>query len=363
MRSFMVLFACFSMCALAIGAGPAQLVAELAERAAGMPSVHFKANTVIRADSGSEFGNTEEWKIDFRRKMTWGTSERSSEYQAGGVDRKRTEMLFTPEYQIQSTVHSESSTTESSTAYLNPSDNYWEERVVLSNASNAFGLTNLDGKLTDIHSLLTNATKEIAPRRDNEVTLLCSTPKYRITLSLNKENRGISHFELVAKVGESKDTTVYEVAEWLNGVLPPTPRVFTYIQKIPKGRRKLPDGTRWIDGGIVITEGKKGSAYMPIPEKTKTFTVTMNHLQYGDLDADSFELQAKRPDGSRVNMVDAHHLEFAWLNNQIVPRVDAMAALNRRAFMPARRRRAVAFVCVSLVAVAFLGWYAINRQA
>lgn len=88
-------------------------------------------------------------------------------------------------------------------------------------------------------------------------------------------------------------------------------------------------------------DAEVGTDVIEKPKNTLIAEVTLSDIDLSPLRDSDFQLQTDIPNGTRVSMLDAHHLEFVWRDGKIVAVTDeSLKALANSKFFggPGSRR-------------------------
>lgn len=344
----------------------------------GIRSLSFHSHFRDRiADKSDVFTNalSQDWKIDFEGRRLWATTRRVIEHPTTAADK------------AQPTQYNESSVTSVAVrhisvnadkaavgfiSYLQTPQDYWETETGLGYLSYPFGYLKDGRKYQYIPNMIEYASKNVSSKNERGaslVVLACKTGEYEFSIRLNPGKGWMAEeieFTRTATTGEGgrPDHCLYTVENSSNHGGVWLPSSYRCRESQPAARRKLPKNARVVDGKFVTVVGdvKGGKDFIETPKSTLIAEVALSDIHLSPLRDSDFRLQTPIPDGTKVSMQDADHLEFLWLGGKIVPvTAETLEALRDSRFVsgPGSRRFWLTINIVLLVVL--ISCFAIRR--
>ncbi len=265
------------------------------------------------------------WKLDFAGKRLWRTSDSRVIGDPSASPSPRSPMysetLLAPDKLYEVAVDRKSKVAQSFTGFIKIPDDYWSTRTGFGYLSYPFGYIQ-DGRdykyIPDM--IRENAALE---RQGSVVVLSCKLKTYDIRIHLNPEKEWMAErIDYTAGDVAHPHVSSYTVerSSQHQGVW--FPELYHCKSARPAESQKLPPNFRMINGNLVIVDkgSKEGQDFIQKSESTLVSEVTLSNIHFNGLSDADFQLQATVPNGTAVHMQDALHLDYAWLDGQIVPR-------------------------------------------
>jgi len=322
----------------------------------GNLSFHSQSRDRI-AEESDVLTNTlsQEWKIDLNGKRLWATTRRVIEDPKMESDKaqvtKYNELSVTSAAIREISVNADEATVIGLVSYLETPENYWKTQTGLGYLSLPFGYLKDGREYLYIPDMIESASKRVTSGNEEGsslVVLTCETEDYEFSIRLDPAKGWMAErieFTRETPTGESgrPDCCLYTVEDssdhggvWL-------PDLYHCKVSRPAGRHKLPKNVRMVDGIVEILAGdaEVGTDVIEKPKNTLIAEVTLSDIDLSPLRDSDFQLQTDIPNGTRVSMLDAHHLEFVWRDGKIVAVTDeSLKALANSKFFggPGSRR-------------------------
>jgi hypothetical protein len=308
---------------------------------------HFRDRVAEKSDV---FTNalSQEWKIDLEGKRLRVTTRRAStdsKTDSGEAWVKQyNEALVTPLATHEISVDADGATVTGFISYIETPNNYWETKTGFGYLSYPFGYFQDGREYRYIPDMIEGASKSVASENEEGsslVVLTCETEEYEFHIRLDPAKGWMAdriEFARGAPTGEAARPDYYlytvERASDQGGVW--LPDLYHCRVSRPAGRHKLPKNVRIVDGKYIIVAGsaEMGADTVEKPKSTLIAEVTLSDVDLSPLRDSDFQLQTNIPDGTRVSMQDAHHLEFIWRDGKIVPvTAESLEALRDSKFL------------------------------
>jgi hypothetical protein len=325
------------------------------------------------ADDGDVFANviSQKWKIDFDQKRVWnvvtkmnGDAQKPDQLKPASVF---SETVLGTDLYYSIGVKRDTNTAESFIGYLEPSKSLWKESVGWGYLAPVFGYLQDGNQYLSIPDLLLDQTEVKQSHGVTELT--CKTEAYRLNIRLATSSKGGMPEQISftrTKPGENKTlkSMVYTVEQSTEqaGLWLPVKyecKVETFDQQ-----HKLPQGIRIVDGAIVIMtkdNSDEGEDSINIPSSTLIAEVTLSDIHLDDFSDNDFEFQAKVPNGLGVSMQDAQHLQYAWLDGKVVPKVDALKNTGGLYFKNGSGMRWL-LILNGILILLIIGYFVLNKR-
>lgn len=290
---------------------------------------------------------SQKWRIDFEGKRLWNTTRKVIENPKTGSDRAQAsrynESLVTPNADHQISVDANKATVMGFGSYLNVPKDYWK-RLGFGYLSYPFGYIKEGREYKYIPDMIRKAPKKIVSEEGNAsslVVLACETEDYALNIGLDPSKGWMAERIELKRIASANDELrpdycLYTVEHssdhggvWL-------PDSYHCEVSRPAGRQKLPDNVRMVDGKLIMVRGdaKEGEDSIERGKATLIAEVTLSDIDLSPLRDSEFQLETNIPNGTKVSMQDAQHLEFVWRDGKAVPVTDeALKALRGSMFL------------------------------
>jgi hypothetical protein len=376
---FFVVFGCSSLCYSHDGITPEKALGSYENYLRSVRSISFHSEFRDRnAAKSNVFANglSQKWKIDFEGRRLRMITQRVVENPKTGSDRARTsqynESLITSGALQQISVNADGVTVHGFTSYLNSPKDYWKNHLGLLYLSYPFGYLQDGREYRHVPDLIRRASRKVVSQRGEScslVVLTCETEEYALSIQLDPSKGWMAdrlEFErTVSPKGDIRpDYCLYAVDRssdhggvWL-------PDLYHCKVSEPAGRQKLPENIRIVDGKIIIVPkgSRVGTDAIERPKATLIAEVTLSDVDLSPLHDSDFQLQTNIPNGTRVSMQDALHLEFVWRDGKIVPvTAETLEALRNSRFVGGPGSRRFWLVTNVVLLVALISCFVIRR--
>ena len=319
---------------------------------------------------------SERWKIDFQGKRLWRTARARTENPKTGEGGRQgsgyNESLVTSSALDQISVVRDKAGVIGFSSYLNVPKDYWSRFVGLGYLCYPFGYLQDGVEYRYIPDIVRQGSRNILARPGlpaSLVTLACETGEYKVTIRLDSSKGWMAdeiEFKrtLPTKEGGRVDYSLYTVKHSRNHGGVWLPDLYDCKVSQSAGQQKLPGNVRMVDGKIVIMAGraKLGTDVIEKPRATLIAEVSLSDMDLLPLHDSDFRLQTEIPNGTRVSMQDAPHLQFEWEGGRIVPvTAETLDALRRSRFLGGPRSRRFWLVGNVLIVFALLLYVLLRR--
>ncbi|QDT43399.1 hypothetical protein Pan241w_34990 [Gimesia alba] len=324
------------------------------------------------AEDGDVFTNviSQKWKIDFDKKQVWnvvtkmiGDPQKPNQMKPAPVS---SETLLGSALYYSIGVKRDTNTAQSFVSYLEPTKPLWKESVGWGYLAPVFGYLQDGNQYLSISDLLLDQTEV---KQSGGVTeLTCETEAYRLNIRLATSSKGgmpeqISFTRTKPGENETLKSMLYTVEQSTeqSGIWLPVKyqcKVETFNQQ-----HQLPKGVRVINGAFVVVseENSEGEDSIDVPAATLVAEVTLTDIHLDEFSDNEFQIQAKVPNGLGVTMQDAQHLQYAWLDGKIVPKVDALKNTGGFYFKNGSGMRWL-LIINGLIIVLIVGYFVLSKR-